>query len=102
MRKTLDWEPYLEVAAEERPFREKLAAYAAIARERLEANRFAEFCEEHLADPPAVATEFFGTDEAKDAVRQKTAALFPAHEVEEFTEHFWSRIQEWRKTEGAT
>ena len=40
--------------------------------------------------------EFFATDEAKDAVRQKVAALFPAHEVEQFTELFWDRIQTWR------
>jgi hypothetical protein len=43
-----------------------------------------------------VAAEFFGTQEAKDAVRQKTAALFPPHEVEKFTELFWQRIQQWR------
>lgn len=101
MRKTLDWEPYLEVAAEERPFREKLAAYAAIARERLEADRFAEFCEEHLSGLHEVALDFFGSAPAKEAVRLKTAALFPAHEVEEFTEHFWSKIQAWRETGGA-
>jgi hypothetical protein len=29
-------------------------------------------------------------------VREKTAALFPAHEVEQFTELFWQRIQAWR------
>ena len=27
---------------------------------------------------------------------QKVAALFPAHEVEQFTELFWQRIQAWR------
>jgi len=30
-------------------------------------------------------------------VHKKVAALFPAHEVEQFTELFWSRIQQWRK-----
>jgi hypothetical protein len=44
-----------------------------------------------------VASEFFGTAVAKDAVRQKVAALFPAHEVEKFTELFWGRIQDWRR-----
>ena len=38
---------------------------------------------------------------AKDAVRQKVAALFPAHEVEPFTELFWSRIQKWRDEAAA-
>ena len=44
--------------------------------------------------------EFFGTPTAKDAVRKKVAALFPPHELEQFTEHFWGLVQLWRKTEG--
>ena len=41
-------------------------------------------------------------EKAKDAVRQKVTALFPAHEIEKFTEHFWDRIQEWRKMQKQT
>ena len=37
---------------------------------------------------------------AYDAVRQKVAALFPAHEVEQFTDLFWDRIQHWRHDSG--
>ena len=37
----------------------------------------------------------------RDAVRQKVTALFPAHEVEEFTELFFGRVQRWREQEGA-
>jgi hypothetical protein len=101
MRRTLDWEPYYEVAARELPYREALAAYARIADERLETERFTAFCAEHLPHLDEVAWEFFGTDVAKDAVRQKVTALFPAHEVEEFTEHFWGLIQQWRRREPA-
>ena len=25
----------------------------------------------------------------------------PAHEVEEFTELFWNRVQQWRRIEGS-
>ena len=39
------------------------------------------------------------TDVARDAVRQKVAALFPAHEVDQFTDLFWERIQRWRGDE---
>ncbi len=60
---------------------------------RFETERFEEFCATHLAHLDEVAWEHFGTDEAKQAVRQKVAALFPAHEVERFTELFWERIQ---------
>ena len=101
MRKTLDWEPFYAIAADrDRPYRDKLRAYAAIARERFEADRFEEFCATHLAHLDEVAWEFFGTETAKGAVRAKVAALFPKHEVEPFTELFWKRIQGWRAEPG--
>jgi hypothetical protein len=98
MRRTLDWEPYFKVAArKDLGFSQKLDQYAAIAEKRLEAARFDEFCTKHLSHLDEVAWEFFGSDDAKDAVRKKTAALFPDHEVERFTELFWGRIQSWRR-----
>lgn len=96
MRKTLDWDPFYAVAKQDLPYREKLAAYAKIARERLEADRFEEFCAKHLAHLDEVAWEFFATNDAKEAVRKKVTALFPAHEIEPFTELFWKRIGKWR------
>ena len=93
---TLDWGPYFEVAARSAPYPEKLEAYADIARRRLEVDSFEEFCATHLGDLDEVAREFFGSARAKDAVRMKVQALFPEHEWDEFTEHFWSRIQQWR------
>ena len=44
--------------------------------------------------------EFFGSDVAKDAVRKKVTALFPEHEIEQFTEYFWQRVQLWRQQEA--
>ena len=96
MRRTLDWDAFYEIARADAPYREKLAAYAKIARKRLDAARFEEFCAQQLSHLPEAAWEFFGTDVAKDAVRQKVAALYPADEVERFTELFWERIQKWR------
>ncbi|MCB9750977.1 MAG: hypothetical protein H6713_13395 [Myxococcales bacterium] len=97
---TLDWEPFFAVARKELPYRERLAGYAAIARERMQADRFAEFCHQHLAHLNEVTWEFFGGAQAKGFVRAKVAALFPEHEIEKFTEHFWGLIQFWRKTEA--
>jgi len=96
MRKNLDWSPYFEIADSDRSTREKISAYAAIAHQRFETERFQAFCAEHLADLDEIALEFFASDSARDAVRQKVEALFPTHEVEEFTALFWSRIQTWR------
>jgi hypothetical protein len=101
MRVTHDWAPYFEIADSDRPYREKLAAYAAIARHRLQADEFAAFCAEHLTHLDEVVWDFFGSDTARNAVRLKVAALYPEHEVEEYTELFWGRIQQWREDVGA-
>jgi hypothetical protein len=100
VRHNLEWAPYFEVAAMDLPYREKLTRYAAIARRTFDADAFGEFCGKHLGHLDEVANEFFGTELAHDAVRQKVAALFPAHEVEQFTELFFGRIQQWRTAEG--
>ncbi len=97
MRRNPDWQPFLDIAAKELSYEEKLDQYAALADRLLGKNEFEEFCAKHLSHMDDVANDFFGTPEAKEAVRQKTAALFPAHEVEKFTELFWSRIQDWRR-----
>lgn len=96
MRKAFDWAPFYAIAKKELPFGDKLKQYGALARTILEADKFEDFCATHLKNLDEVAWEFFGTSTAKDAVRQKTAALFPAHEVEPFTELFFKRIQQWR------
>lgn len=96
MRPNLDWAPYFEIAKQDLSFEDKLDGYARIADERFETARFEEFCDKHLGHLDEVAHEFFATNAAKDAVFQKVGALFPAHEVEAFTELFWGRIQSWR------
>jgi hypothetical protein len=96
MRKNLDWEPFYAVAALDLPFEEKLDRYAKIADERFETARFEEWTARHLGHLDEVAWEFFQSKEAKEAIRQKVSALFPAHEVEQFTELFYGRVQQWR------
>jgi len=100
MRQNLDWKPFFELADKEPDTGARLAACAALARSRFDTARFEEFCAKHLPHLDEVAWEFFGTETAKHAVRIKVAALFPAHEVEKFTELFWSRIQLWREHES--
>jgi hypothetical protein len=99
-RHNLNWDPYFEVAATKASFSEKLEAYARLAEEHFDTAGFEAFCAEHLGPLEEVAHEYFGSDDARSAVRQKVAALFPEHEVEEFTERFWGAIQTWRKEES--
>jgi hypothetical protein len=100
VRHTLDWQPWFDVAERETSYESRLAAYARLAHAHFETERFEEFCGTHLRHLDEVAWEFFGTQPARDAVRAKVAAIYPAHEIEPFTELFWQRIQRWRETEG--
>jgi hypothetical protein len=101
MRKNLDWEPFYAIADKDIPPEEKLKAYAAEARKRFETEKFREFCRRHLGHLDALAYDFFGSETMRDAVRKKVTALFPPHEIDEFTELFWQRVQKWRDEEGA-
>lgn len=96
-----DWAPYFDAKHEALAYREKLRAYAAVAHHHFDTARFAEFCHTQLKGLDEAAWNFFGTDRARDAVRQKTATLFPAAEVDEFSELFYERIQEWRRSPEA-
>jgi hypothetical protein len=99
MRINLDWQPYFDIAEQDLPYREKVSEYAAIAREHFQTEAFEAFCEQHLPHLDQVTWDYFGTDRAKEAVRKKVVALFPEHEWDEFTEHFWEEIQNWRDSE---
>ncbi|MBA2661660.1 MAG: hypothetical protein H0U74_05155 [Bradymonadaceae bacterium] len=97
MRRTLDWEPFYAIAAQrDMPYRERLRAYAQIAEQRFDLERFEEFCATKLGHIEEANWEFFATPVARDAMRQKVVALYPEHEVEQFTELFWNRVQAWR------
>jgi hypothetical protein len=95
----LHWQQFLDIADLDLPFSEKLERYDALARKHFDTERFDLFCAEHLAHLDEVAHDFFGSDEFRDAVHQKVAALYPKHEVEQFTQHFFGLVQFWRKTE---
>lgn len=102
MRQNVDWEPYYEAArqTEGASLPERLREYGKIAAERLEQDRFEEFCATHLAHLDEVVWEFFDSEVAKNAIRAKVEALYPEHEHDKFTDHFWGLIAFWRKTES--
>ena len=100
MRKNMDWEPFIKIADSDRSPEEKLAEYAKIANARFETPKFRRFCKTQLKHLDELAYDFFGSDVLRDAIRQKVTSLFPEHEIEEFTEEFWNRIQLWREQEG--
>lgn len=95
MRRTLDFEPYYAVAQQDVPYREKLAGYAAIARERLSADAFAEFDRRHLGPLEEAALRWFRSDRCRDAIRRKVAHVYPAHEVDEYSTRFFALVQQF-------
>jgi hypothetical protein len=101
MKTDLGWQEYFAIADQDIAFEEKLAAYVKLARRHFDVDAFESFCATHLSHLDEVANEFFASDTVHDAIRQKVVALFPAHEVETFTELFWNRVQEWRRVEGS-
>ncbi len=101
MKTDLGWHQYFAIADQDIPFEEKLAAYVKLARSHFDLDAFELFCATHLSQLDEVADEFFASEIVRDAIRQKVKSLFPAHEVETFTELFWNRVQEWRRIEGS-
>ncbi|MCA8968307.1 MAG: hypothetical protein KDC95_00935 [Planctomycetes bacterium] len=98
MRLNLSWGEFFEVDPD-LPYRERLTAYANIARKRFDADAFESFCKSELADLDSIAWDWFGTEDCHNAIRAKVAALYPEDEHDEFSELFWRRVQLWRERE---
>ena len=101
MRALPAWDEWFALGDEAEDWRDKLALYGKKARAHFAEADFRSFCDTHLADLDEVANDYFATDAAREAVRIKVAALYPAHEVEQFTQHFWQAIQDWRAEDKA-
>ncbi|HMV68060.1 MAG TPA: hypothetical protein PKA64_14530 [Myxococcota bacterium] len=98
---TMEWDKYFKIADNpDLSYAEKLQRYDDLSRRGWDAEKFDEFCEKHLAHLDEVALEFFGTQRFYDIVHAKVEALYPPHEIERFTNHFFGMIQFWRKTES--
>ena len=101
MKTNLNWQSYFAIADQDIPFEEKMAGYVALAREHFSVDEFESFCDTHLSELDEVANEFFASDTVHDAIREKVTALYPEHEIDDFVELFWNRVQKWRLQEGS-
>ncbi len=93
MRKTVDFEPFYAIAGKDMPYRDKLSAYAAIARERFEADRFQEFCDQHLQPLREASFAWLAGDRCMEAIREKVQHVFPEHDVDEFSDLFLGLVR---------
>lgn len=92
----LKWDEYFAIADQDISLDEKLAAYVKLARAHFDVDAFEDFCDKHLGHLDDIAYDYFASDDVRVAVREKVESLFPEHEVDEFTQLFWDRIQDWR------
>ena len=99
MRHDLGWREFVEIADSHEDYGDRLRALGQLASRRLDADAFEEFCAASLGELDEIAYEYFGTNRARDIVRRKVTTVFPDHEVERFTDHFYGLIEFWRKTE---
>ena len=97
----LEWTRFFTAVEEGMTLRERIDALLPMVHEHFETDAFEDFCAKHLPHLDEVTHEWFGTEDAREAVRRKVAALFPPHEVEEFTDTFYQRIQQWRADDAA-
>ncbi len=98
-RLTLEWERYFDARDPELPFDDQLELYDAIAREYYDTEAFEAFNEKYLGDLDAIALDYFGSSQFHATVREKVEALYPPHEVDRFSDHFFGLVQFWRQTE---
>ena len=97
----MQWERYFAIGDDASiDYEDKLVKYDEIAREFYDTDAFVKWNEENLGDLDTLALEFFGTPKFKTIVRSKVASLYPEHEVDTFTNHFFGMVQFWRKTES--
>ena len=94
MPMNLDFKPFYKIAQRDIPYAEKLQGYAKIARERLQSDKFEEFCAKHLGPLEEAANEWYRSDRLVEAARKKVGHLFPEHEVAEFTDRFVALVRE--------
>ena len=71
-------------------FHERLAGYVEIAHKRFETEKFEAFSEEHLRTSTRRVLRIRGCEKRGQG---RSEAMYPEHEVEEFTDLFWERIQ---------
>ena len=101
MRVNLDWAPFFEVRRGDMPYRKMVAAYAKIATSGSRRRASRSSARSTCRSSTSVANEWFGSDGRRDAIRLKVQALFPAHEHDQFTQHFFDEVQAWRAADLA-
>lgn len=95
----LNWQKYLDIAALDLSFDEKMEKYMEIVDDYYELDKFNEYCDKHLSHLDEAAFEYFNSDEMNRIIEKKITKKFPAHEHEEFIAHYKGLRDFWAKCE---
>ncbi len=78
---------------------EKLAAYASLADDHFDTERYRDFCASRLAELDEVAVEYFESSEFDQVLVETVTTTFPAHEHDEFVPHYRGLLAAWCRDE---
>jgi hypothetical protein len=82
-------------------YRQKLAAYRALADAHFDAERYADFCDSRLRNLDEVAFEWFSGPEFDRLLLDTVRATYPPQEHDQFVAHFRGLVGLWLADEAA-
>ena len=89
-------EPWFEIADRaDLDYGAKLSAYAQLADEHFDTERYLDFCASRLDGFDEVAAEYFGSPAFDQILVDTVHSTFPPHERDQFTEHFRGLLTAW-------
>jgi hypothetical protein len=77
------------------PWPEKLARYQALAADHFQTDRFAEFCQRHLAHADECMVTYIQSAEFDDLLVRTVRAAFPGHEHDKLVAHYRGLLAAW-------
>jgi hypothetical protein len=96
MRVDLDTREYFDVGDhEELSYEERLQEYRRLADDYFERERYEEFVQDALARLDEIALDYFADGEFDQVLVAAVRSTFPAHEQEQFIEHYRGLLASW-------
>jgi hypothetical protein len=103
MRIDVDPRPWFEIADREGlSYEEKLAGYRQLADEHFDSDSYAEFCAGPMADVDEHAHAWFTSSDFDQLLVETVKTTFPAHEHEQFVEHYRGLLRSWADDAAAS
>ncbi len=102
MRINQDTRTYFDIGdRDDLSYEDKLAEYRRLADRYFEVERYEEFCAEHLGHIDELTLEYVESPPFDQLLVDTVQSAFPAHEQEEFTEHYRGLLGAWARDQRA-